>query len=130
MNNLNRFRPRPSHLINYEGHAFLIADLDGFIGRGIEGFYYRQTRFLSKMRLALDGSEPSSVSANAVDTYSSIAYYVAPSPAGAKGGPQPGGDKGGGEMVRHSSRSIALWVAVCTSMFTSRTMLWPRPVSR
>lgn len=101
MNNVNRFRPRPSHLITYEGQAFLIAGLDGFIGEGIEGFYYRQTRFLSKMRLAVDGSEPSNVSANAVDAYSSIAYYVAPSPAGAQAGPQPGGDKDGGEMVRH-----------------------------
>jgi glycogen debranching enzyme len=101
MKNLNRLRLRPSHLINYEGHAFLITDLDGFIGRGIEGFYYRQTRFLSKMRLAVDGSELSIVSANAVDAYSSIAYYVGPSPAGENAGPQPGGGEGGGEMVRH-----------------------------
>ncbi len=101
MKNINRFRPRPSHLITYEGHAFLIADLDGFIGEGIEGFYYRQTRFLSKMRLAVGGSKPTIVSANAVDSYSSIAYYLAPSPAGEKAGPQPGGGKGGGEMVRH-----------------------------
>jgi hypothetical protein len=101
MKNLNRFRPRPSHLITYEGHAFLITDLKGFIGGGIEGFYYRQTRFLSKMRLAVDGAEPRFVSANAVDAYSSIAYYLAPSPAGAKAGPQPGGGRGGGEMVQH-----------------------------
>ncbi len=101
MNNLNRLRLRPSQLVTYEGQDFLIAGLDGFVGEGIEGLYYRQTRFLSKMRLAVDGSEPSNVSANAVDIYSSIAYYVAPSPAGAKAGPQPGGDKGGGEMVRH-----------------------------
>ena len=101
MKNLNRLRIRPSRLITYEGNAFLITDLEGFIGSGIEGFYYRQTRFLSKMRLAVDGSQPSNVSAHAIDTYSSIAYYVAPSPAGAKAGPQPEGGKGGGEMVRH-----------------------------
>ncbi len=101
MRNLNRFRPRPSRLITYEGHAFLITDLEGFIGSGIEGLYYRQTRFLSKMRLAVEGSEPSIVSANVVDDYSSIAYYVAASPAGAKGGPQPESGQGDGEMVRH-----------------------------
>jgi hypothetical protein len=101
MKNLNRFRPRPSHLITYEGHSFLITDLEGFIGSGIEGFYYRQTRFLSKMRLAVGGAEPSIVSANVVDPYSSIAYYIGPSPAGEDAGPQPGGGKGGGEMVRH-----------------------------
>ena len=80
----------------------LITDLDGFIGSGVEGFYYRQTRFLSKMRFAVDGIAPLAVSANPVDSYSSIAYYLAASPAGKEAGPQPdNGEKGGGEMVRH-----------------------------
>ncbi len=102
MNNVNRFRPMPSHLITHEGQALLIADLDGLIGGGIAGFYYRQTRFLSRMRFALDGIAPLAVSANPVDSYSSIAYYLAASPAGKEAGPQPdNGGKGGGEMVRH-----------------------------
>jgi hypothetical protein len=101
MKKLNRIRPRPSHLIVYQGHALLIADLKGFIGGGIEGFYYRQTRFLSKLRFTIDGKEPRSVSANAVDSYSAIAYYLAPSPAGAKAGPQPAKPNSQGEIVRH-----------------------------
>jgi hypothetical protein len=123
MNNLNQFRPRPSRLIAYEVQAFLIANLDGFICGRIEGFYYRQTRFLSKMRLAVGGSAPSSVSANAVDAYSSIAYYVAPSPAGTEAGPQPGGDKAAAKWsgTASSCRSIGLWVGACTSMSTQPT---------
>jgi hypothetical protein len=39
MKNLNRIRPRPSHLIVYQGHALLITDLKGFICGGTEGFY-------------------------------------------------------------------------------------------
>ncbi len=101
MNKLNRFRPRPWHLISYEGHSFLITDLEGFAGGGIEGFYYRQTRFLSKMRLAVCGEKPAYVSANAVDAYSSIAYYLAPSSAGSTAEPQPQGGNDGSEIVRH-----------------------------
>jgi N-terminal domain of (some) glycogen debranching enzymes len=101
MKKLNRLGLRPGHLITYQGQAFLITDLQGFVGGGIEGFYYRQTRFLSKMRLAVDNAEPRNVSANVVDGYSWIAYYLAPSPAGEKAGPQPGSGEGGGEMVRH-----------------------------
>ncbi len=99
MRDVNRFRPMPSHLITHEGPAFVITDLDGFIGRGIEGFYYQQTRFLSKMRFAVDGAAPLGVSANSVDSYSSIAYYLAASPVGRRAGPVPDkGEKGGGEM--------------------------------
>lgn len=101
MKNVNLLRMMPSHLIVHEGHALVITDLEGLVGSGIEGFYYRQTRFLSKMRFAIDGEEPRIVSANAVDSYSSIAYYLAPSPAGEKAGPQPDKPQSGGEMVRH-----------------------------
>lgn len=99
--NVNRLRPMPSHLISYEGQAVLTTDLKGWIGEGIEGFYYRHTRFLSKLRVTVDGEAPLSVSANPVDTYSSIAYYLAPSPAGDAAGPEPGQPQSGGEMVRH-----------------------------
>lgn len=101
MPDLNRLRPRPSHLIVHRGHAVVIADLEGFIGGGVEGFYYRQTRFLSKMRFAVDGRPPVGVCAVAVSTHSSIAYYLAPSPAGDRAGPEPEREHGGGEIVRH-----------------------------
>jgi glycogen debranching enzyme len=104
--NVNRLRPRSSHQITYEGESSLITDLKGFISGGVEGFYYRQTRFLSKLRFAVDGADPLFVSTNAVDPYSSIAYYLAPSPGGASAGPSPD-EPDGGEMVR---RGIAVQI--------------------
>ncbi|MBV8591366.1 MAG: hypothetical protein JO212_15135 [Acetobacteraceae bacterium] len=102
-----------------------MTDLEGFIGRGAEGYYYHQTRFLSRLRVTLGqahheggvisqvagllsgslgkgaSAPPTIVSINAVDAYSTIAYYVAPSPAGAKAGPDPDSGEGGGEIVNH-----------------------------
>jgi glycogen debranching enzyme len=101
MKNVNRLQPLPSNLITYEGHALLVTDREACIRGGEHGFYYRQTRFLSKMQLMIDGKAPNIVSANPVDSYSSIAYWLAPSPAGAKAGPDPDSGEGGGEMVRH-----------------------------
>jgi glycogen debranching enzyme len=101
MKNVNRIRPIPSNLITYEGHAVLITDQGASIRGGVEGYYYRQTRFLSKLELTVGGKAPNIVSANPVDSYSSIAYWLAPSPAGAKAGPDPDSGEGGGEMVRH-----------------------------
>src|SRR5215467_11370004 len=102
MENLNRLRPRPSHVITHKGQSFFITDLRGFVAGGIEGFYYRQTRFLSKMRVTVDGKEPSSVSANTVESHCAIAYCLAPSPAGASAGPEPAEAKDDSEIVRHA----------------------------
>lgn len=101
MAQLNRFRPKPSHLISHRGPAVLITDLHGFVTGGVEGFYYRQTRFLSKFRFEVDGSPPTAVSANPVSAGAATAYFVAASPAGARAGPEPERDDSGGEIVRH-----------------------------
>jgi N-terminal domain of (some) glycogen debranching enzymes len=101
MKNVNRIRPIPSSLITYEGHTVLVTDRQGSIRGGEQGFYYRQTRFLSKLQLIVDGKTPDGVSANAVDSYSSVAYWLTAAPAGAKAGPDPDLGEGGGEMVRH-----------------------------
>jgi glycogen debranching enzyme len=100
MNNLNRLRPRPSHLILHHGQGFAISDLAGLFGTGGEGFYYRQTRFLSKMRFTIAGKEPQNVCAVAVNSRSSIAYYVAPTPAGRQADPQPDREGSEGEVVK------------------------------
>ena len=101
MGGLNRLRPRPSQLILFRGHAFAIMDLDGWIGYGTEGYYYRQTRFLSRMRIAIDGRQPQPVCAVVVDNRSSTAYYLAPNPAGSKAGPEPQKPDSSSEIVRH-----------------------------
>jgi N-terminal domain of (some) glycogen debranching enzymes len=100
MNNLNRLRPMPSHLILHHGQAFMISNLAGLCGSGAEGFYYRQTRFLSKMRFTVEGDEPSSVCAVTINSNSAIAYFNAPTPAGAPAGPQPGQEGSSSEVVK------------------------------
>jgi glycogen debranching enzyme len=93
---INRFKMFPEALIAYQGHALLITGVHGQILHGIEGFYHHQTRYLQRMDLAIDGIRPAFVSANPVDPYSFISYYLVPSPAGAQAGPPP---EGGGEIV-------------------------------
>jgi glycogen debranching enzyme len=65
-----------------------------------EGFYHRQTRFLSKMRFTIAGKEPQNICAVAVNSRSSIAYYVAPTPAGRRADPQPDREGSEGEVVK------------------------------
>jgi glycogen debranching enzyme len=83
----NRFRMFPETLVAYMGHAIALTGVHGHIGRGIEGLYLHQTRFVSRFELKVNGRVPRFVSANPVDTYSFISYYLAPSPAGEAAGP-------------------------------------------
>jgi hypothetical protein len=117
MNNVNRLRPMPSHLIKYEGEAIVIANLAGFIGGGVEGFYYRHTGFLSKMRFTVDGESPRAVSANPVDSHSLIAYYLAVSPAGERPGRSPTRPRAPAKWSSTVSRyrSTDLSAAACTT---------------
>jgi glycogen debranching enzyme len=102
MTELNRLRPRPAHLILHCRHSFAITDLSGLIGAGVEGFYYHQTRFLSKMQLTIEGGQPLAVCAVAVDAARSVAYFLAPSPAGADAGPAPQQEGDSSEIVQHA----------------------------
>lgn len=92
--------PRPDKLLAYRGHAFLAVDPKGKVAAGMEGFYFRRTRFLSRLLLKIAGEEPTFASANLVEAHSLISYHLAPSPAGAAAGPKPEDEtKAGGEMV-------------------------------
>ncbi|MNR81374.1 hypothetical protein D3C72_121160 [compost metagenome] len=102
LKDINRFKMFPEALIAYQGHSLLITGVHGGIRQGIDGFYFHQTRFVQRMDLTVDGQPLRFVSANPVDPYSFISYYLAPSPAGAKAGPPP---EGGGEIVE---KAIAL----------------------
>ncbi|MGA8760998.1 MAG: glycogen debranching N-terminal domain-containing protein [Stellaceae bacterium] len=105
MNELNRLRLRPSHLILHHAHAYAISDLGGMITGeidGSDGYYYRQTRFLSKMRFTVEGKQPMQVCAVNITTRSASAYFLAPAPSGSLAGPQPDQpDDDGGEIVSH-----------------------------
>ena len=84
---LNRCAVRPGSLIAHRGYTVLTTDTDGWIGRGAEGFFLHQTRFLSRLRVGIEGSAPKPVSANVVGPHSITAYHLAPSPAGRAGAP-------------------------------------------
>jgi glycogen debranching enzyme len=100
LKDVNRFRMFPEFLVTYLDHALAITSVHGHIYQGSEGFYHRQTRFLSRMRFLINGQPAKFVSANSVDPYSFISYYLAPSPAGGKAGPQPDDlDDDGGEIA-------------------------------
>ena len=67
----------------------LVTNIDGHIdANGIEGFFLHQTRFLSRFRAKIEGSDPKFVSGNAVEHHSITAYYLAPTPVGAAAGPK------------------------------------------
>lgn len=96
LKDINQFKMFPEALIAYQGHSLLITGVHGQIRQGIEGFYHHQTRFLQRLDLRIDGKPPLFVSANPVDPYSYISYFLAPTPAGKPAGPPP---DGGGEIV-------------------------------
>ncbi|MGE5269235.1 MAG: glycogen debranching N-terminal domain-containing protein [Thiohalocapsa sp.] len=81
--------PMPAHIVAHHDHTVLIADLNGFIGGGTEGLFYRLTRFLSRLRLKVGGAQPRLVAATEVSSWAVIAYYLAPSPAGKGATPDP-----------------------------------------
>lgn len=95
---LNQFKVYPDSLAAHAGYALLVTDLHGSMEQGPAGFYFRQTRFLSRAVLTVEGKPPKSVSANPVDSYSMLAYYAAESPAGpaASAGSE---DPSGGEIA-------------------------------
>ncbi|MFO1432734.1 MAG: glycogen debranching N-terminal domain-containing protein [Candidatus Competibacteraceae bacterium] len=88
-------------LIAYQGFSCFITNDFGAVADGKAGFFYRQTRFLARLQVKVNGSTPSCASGNTVDANSMIFYHLAPSPAGRRAGPDsdnPADD--GGEMVR------------------------------
>ncbi|HJU16503.1 MAG TPA: glycogen debranching N-terminal domain-containing protein [Stellaceae bacterium] len=101
---LNRFKTHPEFLIIYRGHSSLVTDIRGSIGQGLEGLYFRKTRFLSKMRCNVEGKEPKFISANGTDSYSMIGYYFSALPSGTPESPKSGS---GGEIAE---RAIELQV--------------------
>ncbi len=102
LRNVNRCAVRPTDLIAHQGYAVLVTNIDGRIDdAGIEGFFLHQTRFLSRFRIRINGSDPKFISANAVDHHFVTAYYLAPTPAGNSAGPKHDESGAqGGEVVQ------------------------------
>ena len=92
--------PMPSHIVIHHGHGVAIADREAFIGDGTQGFYWKLTRFLSRLRLSVCGAAPRLVAAGEIDSRRAFAYYLAPTPAGRPAGPDPDSDKDDDEIVQ------------------------------
>jgi len=96
---VNLFWLRPGEYSAHRGHAVLITDTQGRVRSGTEGFFFRGTRFLSRLVMKVNDQEPHFVSANPVEPHFMISYHLAPSPAGAGAGPPGAKEKSGGEMA-------------------------------
>ena len=90
LKDVNRCAVRPLDLIAHQGYTVLVTGIDGWINGGTHGFYLHQTRFLSRLKISINGSEPKFVSANTVDHHFITAFYLAPTPAGAEAGTEAG----------------------------------------
>jgi glycogen debranching enzyme len=121
----------PSHIVTHHGHAVAIANRQGFFAEGTDGFYFRLTRFLSRLRVTIDGADPRLVAASEVNSQASIAYYLAPTPAGKRAGPEPESDKPGDEIVQ---KGIELQInrfvggGFCDEIFVTNYALAPADV--
>lgn len=89
----------PTQIVTHLGHSVVIANHKCLIEESTQGLYYRLTRFLSRLRITIDGAAPRFVAAEAVNSYAAIAYFVAPTPAGKQAGPEPEGKESGDEIV-------------------------------
>ncbi|HEU5017159.1 MAG TPA: glycogen debranching N-terminal domain-containing protein [Pseudolabrys sp.] len=87
LKSVNKCRALPRRLAIHFGHALLLTDLEGRIGRDDEGFYVGRTRFLSRWRFTINGAEPHFISANPIDHHALISHQFAQTPAGAAAGP-------------------------------------------
>lgn len=95
----NRLGMFPGFLTAFQGHSLILTDVEGRVESGAEGYYFHRTRFLSRLALEVNGKQPAFVSANPVDSYSFISYFLAPSPAGKLAGPEGDPNPSGGEVV-------------------------------
>jgi glycogen debranching enzyme len=71
-------RVYPDLLFAYHGHSLLITDRMGTITGGLAGLYEHDVRLISHYKLLVNGHEPRFDAVSAVDSYSTLAYYVAP----------------------------------------------------
>jgi glycogen debranching enzyme len=74
-----QIRARGNQHYVYSGQALLVTNLDGWVsGAGTEGFYFKNTRFLSRDEVVIDGNSlrPAAVSPAGAEAF--LGYYEAP----------------------------------------------------
>jgi glycogen debranching enzyme len=66
----------PNLRLAHHQHSLLITDRSGAISQGLEGLYEHDTRILSRYRFLVHGRTPRLDALSAVDSYSTLGYYV------------------------------------------------------
>lgn len=66
----------PDLLLAIDGTSFVLSDRAGNIGAGTQGLFVRDTRYLSRWRLTVDGRPPSLLTSHHVDPYSSLVFLM------------------------------------------------------
>lgn len=111
LRNINVCSVRPNDLITHHGHAVLVTDRHGWISKSTQGFFFHQTRYLSRLALKVDKAEPKFVSANAVDHHILTSYHLAPSSSGKAAAP-PGADGSSGSEIDKKAIEVQVNVFV------------------
>lgn len=96
----------PDLLFAWHGHSLLATDRTGIItGEGLQGLYEHDLRLLSRYRLLVNGVPPRLDALSAVDSYSTLAYYIAPP------GPEAAQPDALGLSAGESDRQVVIRVA-------------------
>ena len=99
---VNRLRLHPEQTCLYRGHHVWVMDRRGMIGSQNEGYYLRQTRFLSRFELKVNGERPRAAGCNIVEPHSAVSYHLVRSPSGQAAAPPGDNDPTGGEIVENA----------------------------
>ncbi len=93
-----RLRIDPQKITAHCGLHIVELNRQVWIEPGSDGYFFRQTRFLSRFDIRSAGHAPKPVCCVNVEPHATVSYYLLPTPAGDKAAP-PRGPDGGGEMV-------------------------------
>lgn len=68
-----------NEIVIVQGRGFVVSDLNGNFGpRGTQGFFYSDTRYLSRLELLINGQVPRHLTARQVDPYSAVFVQTNP----------------------------------------------------
>lgn len=73
-----QMRSRDQHHVAYAGRAFLITNLHGMVMGEKDGFFYENTRLLSRCEFTVDGSALVPMVGSTVAGSGLLAYYQLP----------------------------------------------------
>ena len=82
------------------GHHVLAFSRRGMIEPEDDGYYYNQTRFISRFGLTSKSKDLNSVACVPVEPHATVSYLLLPSPAGRKAAPPGDPEPSGGEIVQ------------------------------